>query len=352
MSSSPAFKITYWGVTGTFCAPLLPHQVSDKITGAIAHLVRSGRLEGLPTTPDLEARIRQILVEEFPFHLRSTYGGNTTCIEVETADELFILDCGSGYRELGVVLESRWKAQGAAARRRAHVLITHAHIDHTFATPYFGPYYNPNNSFTIWGPSVALDSLAAVLDPTSALSQVYFPPTYSEMRGIESFRKIDPDSEFTIGSTKIRTMSLNHPGGSVAYRLENSGRVFVFATDHEQPEVPDRRLCGFAHGADLLYTEGQYTEAEYRGQVGVAGDPPFPRLGWGHSPIEWCVRTAAAAGVRALHVGHCDPRRDDEDIAKLADYLQTVLAAELRAASRPPDSLTALIPHEGFVVEL
>ena len=35
-------------------------------------------------------------VEQLPIYLRSTYGGNTTCVEVQTPDELLILDCGSG----------------------------------------------------------------------------------------------------------------------------------------------------------------------------------------------------------------------------------------------------------------
>jgi hypothetical protein len=52
------------------------------------------------------------------------------------------------------------------------------------------------------------------------------------------------------------------------------------------PEAPDRALAEFAHGADLLYTEGQYTANEYASLVGVSGDAPLTRRGWGHSPIE------------------------------------------------------------------
>ena len=85
----------------------------------------------------------------------------------------------------------------------------------------------------------------------SALSQVYFPPTYNEMKGIRGFERLEPGSDIRIGSTRITTYALNHPGGSMAYRLEHSGRVFVFATDHEHKEVPDTGLVEFARGADL-----------------------------------------------------------------------------------------------------
>lgn len=352
MSSQPRFTITYWGVTGTLCDPLLPAQVTDKLVEAIRLLAEKGRLEHLRPGPSLEEAIRKTLAQELPFHLYSSYGGNTTCIEVQTPDSLIIFDCGSGFRELGIALDARWKSEGSAAHRKAHVLLTHAHMDHTFATPFFAPYFNSANSFIIWGPKVALDSLAAVLDPKSSLSQIYFPPTYDHMSALHDFRPLMPGAEFSIGSTHITTAALNHPGGSMAYRLENAGRVFVFATDHEQTEVPDRSLTTFAQDADLLYTEGQYTQAEYEGQAGIDDDAPMSRRGWGHSSIEACVRTALAGGVRRLHVGHRDPRRSDRQIFDLNAYLQNVLHEELRQYKLPDNACEALVPYEGMTIHL
>ncbi len=128
------------------------------------------------------------------------------------------------------------------------------------------------------------------------------------MKALEDFRPIQPGADFHIGATRISTYALCHPGGCLAYRLENAGHVYVFATDHEHVEVPDRGLAAFARGADVLYTEGQYTLAEYEGRDSVGGNPPLVRVGWGHSTIEACVATAVAAEVRELHLGHRDPR--------------------------------------------
>jgi phosphoribosyl 1,2-cyclic phosphodiesterase len=351
MAPTSVFKITYWGVTGTFCDPLLPCEITEKIVNAVLCLHERRRLAEVPAGSLTREAIEQMLVEEMPLFARSTYGGNTTCIEVQTPDELLILDCGSGFRELGYSLDERWAKAGNAANRSGHVLLTHSHIDHTFATPYFTPYYDPRNTFTLWGPQSALDSLTAVLDPKSTLSQVYFPPTYNEMKGIASFRRIGAGDEVPIGSTTITTLPLNHPGGSMAYRFENNGRVFVFATDHEHPSAPDPKLADFARGADLLYSDGQYTAGEYTGDAGIGQDRPVSHRGWGHSPVEYCIATALDAGVRMLHIGHRDPRRNDQLIAEFETYMRNFLQKERRRIGWEGEC-EVLVPYEGMQVEI
>jgi phosphoribosyl 1,2-cyclic phosphodiesterase len=352
MAAQPVFTVTYWGVTGTLSAPLRPAEVTDKVIAAVAQLIEQGSLAGLTPGPNLRADVRRVVSSALPFHLRSAYGGNTTCVEVQTPDALLILDSGSGFRELGTVLAARWQAEGAKATRRAHILITHPHMDHTFGTPYFVPYYDPRNHFTLWGTQRVIDSINAVLDPHSQLSKIYFPPTFEELKAIREFRPVEEGAEFHVGGTRVTTFALRHPGGCLAYRLENAGKVFVFATDHEQQEVPDRALADFARSADLLYTEGQYTQDEYEGKVGPAGDPPLSRRGWGHSPIEACVRTAVCAGVRELHVGHREPRHGDEDLARVDALIHQLVQDELRRAGKPADGCRALIPYEGLTVEV
>lgn len=344
------FTITYWGVTGTLTTPLRAGEVTNKLVAALQWLIERDRLGDLLPGPDLEMNIRRRIEEELPFHLRSSYGGNTTCLEVQTPDALLILDCGSGFRELGVSLASRWQSKSAGAERTAHVLVTHPHIDHIYATPYFLPYYNPDNHFTIYGSPDTLHNLGVLFDPQSEMSRRYFPPTFEQMKALKDFRPIPPGSTFEIGSTRIRTRALTHPGGCLAYRLENAGRVFVFATDHEQVETPDRGLVEFARSADLFYTEGQYTRGEYEGRDKIGSSPALPRQGWGHSSIEACVSTAVAAGVRELHIGHRDPARSDEEIVRLEAFLRQRLQEELRRVGRAEDSCRARIVHEGLVV--
>jgi phosphoribosyl 1,2-cyclic phosphodiesterase len=337
----PSFTITYWGITGTLCSPLLPGAMTEKLLSCLEALVGRGNLAGLKPGPGLrEALAREL--ETLPHHMRSTYGGNTTCVEVQTPDGLLILDCGSGFRELGRALQQRWNAPGYQGDRTARVLVTHPHMDHSMATPFFTPYYDPRNNFTIWGTAPVIRSLEAVLDPTSALSHVYFPPTFDMMKALRRFEEIHPHQEFHIGGTRIRTLPLRHPGGCLAFRLDRDGKSYVFATDHEEEDDSDHSLSKFAEGADVLYTEGQYTRAEYDGKEALPGEMPLSRRGWGHSPIESCVRVALTAGVRCLHLGHRDPSRSDADLARLQDYARSLAGGKIEV----------VIPHEGMTTQL
>jgi phosphoribosyl 1,2-cyclic phosphodiesterase len=348
----PTFTITYWGVTGGMPAALAPAEVMDKIVRAIAALVEQGRLQHLTGGPDLPALVRQE-VERLPFALRSTYGGNTTCVEVQTADALLILDCGSGLRQLSVTLEQRWNAPGYRGPREAHLILTHPHIDHVMSAPLFDCLFDPRNRFTLWAPRAVLDCFHAAFEPTSPLSRVFYRITLSMLQALRDTREVQAGSAFTIGSNRISTLPLRHPGGCVAYRIESSGRSFVFATDHEHAETPDPELAAFARSADLLYADGQYLRDEYEGKARLPGETQVnARRGWGHSWVEACVATAVAAGVRELHVGHREPKRSDDDLARVEEYLQQLVAAALRDAGRPADSLRARLPYEGLTVAL
>jgi phosphoribosyl 1,2-cyclic phosphodiesterase len=348
----PAFTINYWGVTGGMTAALAPAEVTDKIVRAVAALVERGRLKHLAAGPDLLPAVRRE-VERLPFALRSSYGGNTTCVEVQTADALVILDCGTGLRRLSVALEQRWNAPGYRGPREAHLVLTHPHLDHVLSAPFLECLFDSRNHFTLWAPRGVLDSFHAVFEPTSPLSRIFYPITLSMLQALRDTREIQPAMPFTIGSSWLRTLPLRHPGGCLAYRIENSGRSFVFATDHEHATTPDPELAAFARDADLFYTDGQYLRDEYEGKLLVPGETELkPRRGWGHSWVEACVATAVAAGVRELHVGHREPKRTDDDLARVEEYVRQLVAVALRDANRPADSLRVRLPYEGLTVML
>jgi phosphoribosyl 1,2-cyclic phosphodiesterase len=258
-----------------------------------------------------------------------------------------IVDSGSGFRRLGEELARRWNRTDYHGDRTAHVLLTHAHMDHTFATPFVEPYYDDRNTFTIWAPRRVLQSLDAVLSPTSSLRSIYFPPTYDALEGIKQFREIQAGEAFQLGGIHIQTLALNHPGEALAFRLDGQSSSIVIASDHEQTAVPDAALAEFARDADVLYTDAQYLRAEYEGLASIADEPPTRRVGWGHSHMEGAVETAVVAGVGSLHLGHHDPKRDDVHLARMEQAAQHRARDLLERAGRDTDSMTVHLAREG-----
>lgn len=58
-----------------------------------------------------------------------SYGGWTTCVQVETADGLdLVFDCGSGFRNCATDLQKKW---GNRPSRPVHIFGSHSHRDHT-----------------------------------------------------------------------------------------------------------------------------------------------------------------------------------------------------------------------------
>jgi phosphoribosyl 1,2-cyclic phosphodiesterase len=110
-------------------------------------------------------------------------------VEVQTADALIILDCGSGLQQLSVALERRWNAPGYRGPREAHLIITHPHIDHVMSGPYLDCLFDPRNQFTLWAPRAVLDSLRAAFEPTSPLSRVFYRITLSMLQALRDTRE-------------------------------------------------------------------------------------------------------------------------------------------------------------------
>src|SRR5262249_19429193 len=65
------------------------------------------------------------------------YGGNTSCVEVRVGDQIYIFDCGTGFRVLGHALEREFKDSPFSA----HVFVSHFHWDHIEGMPFFRPLY-------------------------------------------------------------------------------------------------------------------------------------------------------------------------------------------------------------------
>jgi CheY-like chemotaxis protein len=273
------------------------------------------------------------------------YGGNTSCVEVRLADgTLIVLDCGTGAHALGQALQS-----SCAGPLRGHLLITHTHWDHIQGFPFFQPLFVPGNQWDLYAPGSGGQQLETTL--AGQMEYTYFPVTLEQLDATIRFHDL-VESQFSIGRARIVTQYLNHPALTLGYRLESDGVTVVYVADHEphmrgRPEDSppasaaggplhreDRRHVEFLTGADLVIHDAQYTAEEYP-----------KRIGWGHSPAEWAVDYALAAGARRLALFHHDPLRDDDAV----DHLVETCRARVIAAG---GSLDVFGAAEGQALEM
>ncbi len=240
------------------------------------------------------------------------YGGNTSCVEIRFDDALFILDGGTGLRELGVDLMRRPQRPVVA-----HMLFSHMHWDHIQGFPFFTPAYVPQNTFTIYGATSGDRRFHQLL--SGQMRSEYFPVDFSALHSHIVPSDLGELSARTLDGVLVRCFVQRHPGGSFAYSLEKNGHRVVYATDNEidltlpDPSVVQRDLLApraipsefieFCRGADLLICDGQYTEAEYPSKVG-----------WGHPRATTVVDAAVQAAVKQLAIFHHDPMQSDDDI--------------------------------------
>jgi len=231
----------------------------------------------------------------------SRFGGNTACVEIHCGDERIVFDAGSGVRPFGDSL---------TAPVTVRFFISHYHYDHLQGLPFFGPIFDPRNTFLFYGPT---RNGLTVRDAISRqMQQPYFPVTADMVfRARLEYRAFREGDALRLGGATVTALELNHPGGSLGYRVDFGGRSIVYATDIEHGSDHDLRLADFARGTDVLIYDAMYTEDEYRGRQGP------PKAGWGHSTWQASVEAANRAGAKQLVLFHHEPTRDDAGIEKL-----------------------------------
>lgn len=334
--------VKYWGTSGSISSPLKPSDVTEKVITSICTLIKGGHLKNIDHD-DLESTVEKLVDNHLPFSSKSTFGGNTSCVEINTEDCVIIIDCGTGVMNFGINLESKWE-KISQEKRKGVILFSHMHFDHLFGLPMCYSFYNQANSFDLYGSEKVVGNLLEFFGQNSDMVNSLYPPILSSVKAIKKIMPFEENSPLVIGSTKITHFHLNHPGGANAYKIECKGKSYVYASDHEQLTEIDTGLANFSKNADAIYLDGQFLLSEYLGHSGIGSGLPAKRIGWGHTPMEWCLLTTFAANAKSLHLGHRDPRRSDIETENILAYL-TGHAAELSKKNQQ-NCPAILFPHE------
>jgi phosphoribosyl 1,2-cyclic phosphodiesterase len=244
---------------------------------------------GVPSDP---AAVDAYLDTELGFAGAGTYGGNSSCVEIESpgSEEIVVCDAGSGMRELGVRLLERRGPSGLTV----NLLLSHPHWDHIMG-----------NTVRIYG---CHDSLERVLRTQN--SAPFFPVDFSALRADIEFHRLEPGRTVDIAGLRVTASLQRHGGDSYGYRFEHGGRSVVYSTDGEhklEQTAEIDRVIDFFRGADLVIFDAMYSLAD---AISIRED-------WGHSSnlvgVDLCLR----AGVRHYCMFHHEPRNDDAALDRI-----------------------------------
>jgi len=317
-------RIRFWGTRGSLPVALTAAGVRAKLVAAL----RGAPLHVLQTEADVER-----YVDGLDFAVAGTYGGNTSCVEIETGGPDYVLcDLGSGVRPFGQAAIAR---HGPGAPQTYHIFMSHIHWDHIMGLPFFVPAYIPGNRLVIYGAHTELEfALRRQMDPPS------FPVDFSVFRAEIEFVHLEPGIRHEVAGVTVSAMRQRHAGDSYGYRFEANGRAAVYTTDSEHTPgdaAQVRNFVQFFRDADLVIFDAMYSLAE---AVSMKAD-------WGHSSNVVGVELCQQAGVRHLCLFHHEPASDDAALARV--LAETRRLEEITRTGRP---MRVSAAYDGMEIEL
>ncbi len=351
-------RVTFWGTRGscpTFPAPWEVQEYSGRLSLETVRAVSAYLAEQLEKGVSLE-ELRELLqgapeklADELTIDELPIFGGETTCVEVETSEgNRFIFDWGSGIRHCASKI---MRERGDTRLKQLYLFGSHEHLDHRIGLSFAGfCFADPPFDIQVFGNSGVLRALDehfgffshTVSESTYLDDPIDYRVATASFRGFE-IRTLDGEQAektdglwevwdiaepIRIGSTVVKPFQVYHGlTGCLGYKIEHGGKSFVFCTDHEKlsEEVAsesgvesgellrsiraDEEIGRMCQGVDLAYFDGQYTRDEYRGRRNIDAKPPVPRVSWGHGCIEDIIDRVRDTGIRRALIGHHDPER-------------------------------------------
>jgi len=191
-----------------------------------------------------------------------------------------VLDAGSGMCRLGQHLQTE----------RLDIFLTHAHLDHIAGLTYLINVVPQDvlKQTTVHGETT---KLAAVRDHLFAEPIFPVPPPFR-------FEPLGGACELP-GGGKLTHFQLEHPGGSLGFRLDWPGHSLAYVTDTTASANAD--YIEKIRDVDLLLHEAYFADD-------TDGLPTLT----GHSALLPVAEVAAAAGAGGLVLVHVDPRVDND----------------------------------------
>jgi phosphoribosyl 1,2-cyclic phosphodiesterase len=315
--------VRFWGTRGSLPAALTAADVRAKIARAL--LAAAGK--NLDTIEKAHA-----FAEQLPFAAGSTFGGNSSCVELKTTDApRVMLDIGSGAREAGIAALRELRGEPGDF----HIFMSHPHWDHIMGFPFFNPAYIAGHRIRIYGCHAEIEHAFRLQQAAPC-----FPVAISTMAARIEFIRLEADRPYDIAGYRVMAKLQAHGGDSYGYRFQRDGRTVVYSTDSEHKLDDAAETMGFVEffrDADLVIFDAMYSLAD---SISVKAD-------WGHSSNVIGVELCQMAKAKRLALYHHEPANDDAMIEQLWRESQ-----RLEEITRDAHRVEVIAAYDGLEIAL
>lgn len=273
-------KVKYWGVRGSLPSCPTPKQVTEDVRSLMNEYFKAGHKDA--------SQIDAFLSNHHPAHVGG-WGGNTTCVEVETSTASIIIDGGSGMRNLSEKIVKRLNKQ-----KPIHIFMTHFHWDHVIGIPFFVPIFIPGLMLKFYAVQPELEFLIRGI-----FKKPYFPVPFESLPSKIVFQQLRERAPIEVDGVKITPYQLDHPDPCWGFKIEGDGKTYAHCVDTEGTRVTREQLgpdLPLYQGVDLMYFDAQYTLPELA-----------EKANWGHSAAQIGLDIAMREGIGKLVFAHHDP---------------------------------------------
>jgi len=206
---------------------------------------------------------------------------HTSCYAIPESN--LVLDAGSGFFRVGKLLSSD----------TLHVMLTHAHLDHVFGLTFVMDFLATTSLKHI--------HVYAEAEKIAAIQQHLFHPLLFPVVPPFHWHALeDLGTKFRLEDTEVTWFPLEHPGGSVGYRLDWQSTSLAYVTDTTCSL--NSGYWDVIQGVDWLIHECNFSD-DYRELA----------IKTGHSWASEVLEAAYKHRIARLLLGHFNPLTDSSD---------------------------------------
>ena len=223
-------------------------------------------------------------------------GGHTSCVSIETKDEILVMDMGTGIKNLGESIVANPDSPS-----KINIILSHYHWDHIIGFPIFAPLFSDKYQINIYGKKDDIE-LKEIIN--RMLSPIFWPVSFDNFKAEINFQSIENNELKISDSMNIKSQVHHHPHGALSYKVLSHNKIISYITDCEYVSgEPNDKLIQFVNKSDLLIHDSHFTVEDL-----------LNHKGWGHSSWAQAVKMAQKSNSKQLALYHYSPNYNDKQI--------------------------------------